>query len=361
LARHEPAARPAAMTVQAASTPGEVGLGWETLAGAGFQSSRAWYDALLAAALPPGAQPQFWMVSDAGGPLLMLPMLAGPGRHLSSLTTAYTTLFQPLVAPGITVAELRAAGAAAGRLFRAYPYAVLEALDADWSGLAPLLAGLRSAGLSVRTYHHFGNWHEPVTTWDAYLASRPGPLRETIRRKSRACARTPDIRIEVVTGGEALGPAVAAYESAYARSWKQPEPAPDFTAALVPRAAAAGVLHLGVVWAGSQAVAAQYWTVADGIATVLKLAHDDAWRALSPGTVLTAHMIQLLITAEGVRELDFGRGDDAYKESWAGMRRQRLGVLVASTWRARGVATLLRHDIGTILRRIRRPAATGCV
>ncbi len=359
MARHEPAARPAALTVQAASAPDEVGPGWETLAGAGFQSSRAWYEALLAAALPPGTRPQFWMVCDAGRPLLLLPMLAGPGRHLSSLTTAYTTLFQPLIAPGMTDGELQAAGAAAGRLFRAYPFAVLEALDAGWPGLAPLLAGLRSVGLGVRNYQHFGNWHEPVTTWDGYLASRPGPLRETIRRKSRACARNPDIRIEVVTGGEALGPALAAYESVYARSWKQPEPSPDFTAALLPRAATAGVLRLGVVWAGTQAIAAQYWTVADGIATVLKLAHDDAWRALSPGTVLTAHMIQQLITADGVQELDFGRGDDPYKQSWVGMRRQRMGVLLASTWQPRGMAILLRHDIGTMLRRARQLATTG--
>ncbi len=358
MARHQQAVRPAAVTVQAASTPEEVRLGWETLAGAGFQSSRAWYEALLAAALPPGARPQFWMVSDAGRPVLLLPMLAGPARRLSSLTTAYTTLFQPLVAPGTTAGELQAAGMAVGRLFRAYPYAVLEALDAGWPGLAPLLAGLRSAGLGVRNYQHFGNWHEPVTTWDSYLASRPGPLRETIRRKSRACARHPEIRIEVVTGGEALGPALAAYESVYARSWKEPEPSPDFTAALLPRAAAAGVLRLGVVWAGAQAIAAQYWTVADGIATVLKLAHDDAWRALSPGTVLTAHMIQRLITAGGVQELDFGRGDDPYKQAWAGMRRQRMGTLLASTWQPWGMAALLRHDIGSILRRARRLAIT---
>lgn len=359
MARFRQASRPAAMTLQAASTPQEAGPGWELLAGAGFQSSRSWYEALVAAALPPGTQPWFWMISDASRPLLLLPMLAGPARRLSSLTTAYTTLFQPMAAPGITAAELHAAGAAVGRRCRAHPHAVLEALDAGWPGLPPFLAGLRSAGLTVRRYDHFGNWHEPVTTWDAYLASRPGPLRETIRRKSRACARNPDVHMEVVTGGDALGPALAAYEAVYARSWKEPEPAPDLAAALLPRAAAAGVLRLGVMRAGSQPIAAQYWTVADGVATVLKLAHDDAWRALSPGTVLTAHMIQRLIAEDGARELDFGRGDDAYKQSWAGLRRQRIGVLLASAWQPRGAAVLLRHDIGTVLRAARRLATNA--
>lgn len=347
-------------TVQVAAALADVGPEWDLLLdGSGFQSSRAWFEALVAAALPPGTQPQFWMIRDGGRPLLLLPMLAGPGRWLCSLTTVYTTLFQPLTAPDTTDAELRAAGIAAGRLCRAWPHATLEALDADWPGLPPFLAGLRAAGLGVRRYQHFGNWHEPVATWDAYLASRPGPLRETIRRKSRACARMPEVRIEVVSGGDALAPALEAYESVYARSWKQPEPAPGLAAALLPRAASAGALRLGVMWAGSQPVAAQYWTVRDDVATVLKLAHDDAWRALSPGTVLTAHMIRSLIDGDGVRSLDFGRGDDAYKQSWAGLRRQRIGVLIAPMWRPRGAAILFRHDVGKLLRAVRRFATTA--
>jgi CelD/BcsL family acetyltransferase involved in cellulose biosynthesis len=355
-----PAAAPMSATVQVAAALAEVGPEWDPLlASAGFQSSRAWFEALVAAALPPGTQPQFWMIGAGGRPLLLLPMLAGPGRRLCSLTTAYTTLFQPLAAPGATDAELHAAGAAAGRLCRAWPHATLEALDPDWPGLPPFLAGLRAAGLGVRRYLHFGNWHEPVATWDAYLASRPGPLRETIRRKSRACARMPEVRIEVVSGGDALAPALEAYESVYARSWKQPEPAPGLAAALLPRAAAAGALRLGVMWSGSQPVAAQYWTVRNGVAIVLKLAHDDAWRALSPGTVLTAHMIRSLIAEDGVQDLDFGRGDDAYKQSWASLRRQRIGVLIAPVWRPRGAAVLFRHDIGNLLRAVRRLATTA--
>ena len=117
------------------------------------------------------------------------------------------------------------------------------------------------------------------------------------------------------------------------------------------------MLRLGVMWSGSQPIAAQYWIVRDGVATVLKLAHDDAWRALSPGTVLTAHVIRGLIADEGVRELDFGRGDDPYKRSWAALRRQRVGVLLAAAWRPRGAAMLVRHDAGALLRGVRRLAA----
>ena len=330
---------------------------WDPLfaAGPGFQSRRAWFDATVEAALPPGSRPLIWMVRDAGRPSLLLPMLAGPGRRLGSLTTPYTCLFQPLAAPGATGPMLHAAGAAAARTCRAWPVATLEALDADWPGLPPLLAGLRSGGVLARRFHQFGNWFEPVAGlgWEAYLQGRPGSLRETVRRKTRACERDARIAIEVVRSGPNLAPALAAYEEVYARSWKQPEPAPGFNAALLDRAAAAGVLRLGVMRVAGQPVAAQYWTVTDGMAAVLKLAHDDAWRALSPGTVLTAHMIRGLLE-EGVAELDFGRGDDPYKQLWASHRRQRIGVLLADPRQPRGLAALVRHDAGLILRRLRR-------
>lgn len=356
-----------ALALHAAASLAEAGPAWDpVLADGSVQSSRAWFDSLVEAALPPGARPEFWMVRDGDRPLLLLPMLVGPGRQLGSLTTAYTTAFQPLAASGLDDAALAAAAAAVGRHMRRWPLARLEALDPAWPGLAAFEAGLRRAGVAVRRYGHFGNWRQPVTTWDAYLASRPGALRETIRRKTRAAARgavpdaaqnaaqnatrTNQVGIEVVTSGSLLGPALAAYEDVYARSWKEPEPAPGLSRVLLPRLAAAGTLRLGVMRAGNQPVAAQYWTVAGGVATVLKLAHDEAFRALSPGTVLTAHMIRYVIEQDGVSELDFGRGDDPYKQLWTGGRHQRIGLLLAVPWRPNGLSALIRHDVGMTLR-----------
>ena len=60
---------------------------------------------------------------------------------------------------------------------------------------------------------------------------------------------------------------------------------------------------------------------------MLKLAHDEAFKAHSPGTVLTALMLRHLLDQEHVARIDFGRGDDAYKQGWAVERRQqRIGV-----------------------------------
>jgi len=334
----------------------EVGPEWDALfaAGPGFQSSRAWFEATAEAALPQDSQAAFLLCRDGGRPVAMLPILQGPGRRVRGLSTVYTCLFQPLLAPGLVYADVRRAGLALAIYCRRWPLVLLDALDPLWPGLPPLLTGIRDAGLVVRQFDHFGNWHQPVAacTWERYLAARPGQLRETIRRKANACTRDGRIRIEVVRSTNELGPAIAAYEDVYRRSWKAPEAAPGFTAALLPRAAKAGVLRLGVLWVGEQPVAAQYWTVAYGTATVLKLAHDDAWRPLSPGTVLTAHMIRGLLD-EGVAELDFGRGDDAYKASWASLRRPRIRLLLANPRDPRGMLALTRHMAGALLRQTR--------
>ena len=347
------------MIAAAVPSLGAVGPEWDALfnAGPGLQSRRSWFAATQDAALPPGAEPRFVLIRDGAMPAALFPMLAGPGRRMATLTTPYTCLYQPLAPPGASPSGWRAIGAAFGRFCRTHPVTLLEALDPQWPGLTPLLHGVRDAGLLARRFDHFGNWHQPVagTAWPGYLASRPGPLRETIRRKTRLAERN-GVRLELLRQPESIAPAMAAYETVHARSWKVPEPFPAFNTALARRAAAEGALRVGVMWLNDTPVAAQYWTVVNGTATILKLAHDDACKSLSPGTVLTAHVIRGLIEHETITDLDFGRGDDGYKRQWTSQRRQRIGVLLADPRRWAGLSALLRHDAGAALRSLKRPS-----
>ncbi len=325
----------------------------------GPQTSRAWLEATLNAALPAGAAAKLLLVEGAtpplSGPLALVPLLAMPGGPWQSLTTPYTCLYSLVGDPSLDDAGWRAAGRAAAPLVRRHGPLRLEALDPEARGLAAFLRGLRAGGLVTLPYAQFGNWHESVAglDWQAYLASRPGALRETVRRRLRAAERDNSVRMQVALEPADVPAALAAYETVYARSWKTPEPFPRFNAALLPRLAAAGWLRLGVLWQGGEPVAAQYWTVSGGIATVLKLAHDEQHKALSPGTVLTALMIRRLLDEEGIRELDFGRGDDGYKAGWAAQRRQRLGVVLADPLRPAGLLAALRHGMGRVRQRLR--------
>ncbi len=330
----------------------EFGPEWDPLfaAGPGLQSSRAWLDASILAALPAGAQPHLLALSDAAGPLALIPLMAGPDRSFGSLTTPYTCLYQPLLRPGISAESLTLSEV--GRYCRQWSLTRFEALDPEWPGLAMLRRSLASVGLTSRTFAHFGNWYEPIAahSWTTYLHSRPGALRETIRRRTRAATRAGS-RIEIAREGPALAAALDAYEAVYRRSWKEPEPFPGFNDALVKALAQTGLLRIGIMWSGDTPIAAQYWSVVAGSATILKLAHDEQFKALSPGTVLTAATIRELIEVDGVSELDFGRGDDPYKRGWASLRRPRIGLVAINPWTPRGLRALVAHDAGVIARR----------
>ncbi len=304
--------------------------------------------ATIEAALPDGATPRLVLLERDGRLLALAPLLALRDGTVQALTTPYTCLYTVPADPALTAADWSGIGAALGRTFRRQATIRFEALDAAASGLAPLLRGFRRTGLIPLRYAHFGNWHEPVAGlgWDGYLASRAGALRETVRRRLRAATRDGATRLTVAVTPADLPAALAAYRTVYARSWKKPEPYPAFDAALLGRLAGEGWLRLGVLWQGSEPLAAQYWTVAGGIATVLKLAHDSTQKSRSPGTVLTALMLQRLLDEEAVRELDFGRGDDGYKQGWVGQRRQRIGVVLANVRVGSGLAAIGRHAAG---------------
>ena len=319
----------------------------------GFYATAAWYRTTIATALPDDAEPCLVWVTLDGAAVLLLPLQRRSDGALSSLTTPYSCLYQPLFAEGLGADAGRRVGLALAGFCRTAPSLRLDALADDDAGVAALCAGLRAGGLRVLRFDHFGNWYETVAGlgWADYLAGRDGATRETIRRRTARAARDPRIRIELFRTPEQVETGIAAFEDVYARSWKQPEPYPRFNAALMRMAAGQGVLRLVVMWQEAQPIAVQYWVVTGGRASVLKLAHDEAFKPLSPGTVLTAWMIRHLLDDEHVDELDFGRGDDPYKQAWTRQRRQRIGLLVVNPWRVTGLALLLRHLLGQIRRR----------
>jgi CelD/BcsL family acetyltransferase involved in cellulose biosynthesis len=309
--------------------------------------SVAWWRVVLAHAMPAGSEALFAVIRCNGRAVAALPMQRSGGR-LGSLTTPYSCAYRPSVAPDVDRAARIRALAAWARFCGADGTVRLDALPAHWDGLAELEAGGRLGGLMPLRFNHFGNWSEDVTglAWSDYVQRRPGALRETIRRRLRRADKLPDARFDLFTTPDQMDAAAAAFESVYLRSWKEPEPFPDFNVALMRATAAPGWLRLGVWSVGAVPIAVQFWVVKDGHAIVLKLAHDEAFKAHSPGTVLTALMLRHLLDVEHVARIDFGRGDDAYKQGWATERRQYIGLLLVNPRRPAGLLALLRHTAG---------------
>jgi len=321
-----------------------------------FQLGAAWFRTVAAHARPDGARPTFLLHRQDGRAAALLPLWRG--ARAAGMTSPYTCIFRPLLAEGADAAR---AGHAFGAACRGGGPLRLDALDPDWPCLPALLAGFRRAGMAALRFDHFGNWAVDIggLDWAAYLAGRPGELRETIRRRLARAARDTSVTFAVIDDGPDLAAGIAAYEDVYARSWKDAEPFPDFTAAIMRAAADAGVLRLGLLRQGGVPVAAQYWSVTGATARVEKLAHDEGAKQLSPGTVLTARMIGHLIARGGVETLDFGRGDDGYKAGWTGQRRARIGVLLCPPWHPAGMAAIGRHLAGRLRKRVGSGGSDG--
>lgn len=319
--------------------------------GADLFASRLWFDTIAAHAAPSGLHARCAIAGPETAPVMLMPVWCRANGGLkSALSSPYTLEYRPIFSNDESAGM---AGHAFGRLCRWRPEIRLDALDPGAPWLAAFIAGVRAAGLLVQRFDHFGNWHENVAgfSFADYLTSRPGALRSTVRRKLKAAEKA--ARFEMICSGPALEPGIAAFEAVYAESWKQPEPFPRFNAALMRALAGAGLLRLGVLYAETKPIAAQYWTISGGRAVLHKLAHDESALALSPGTVLTALMIRALLDGDTVVELDFGRGDDPYKQNWAGRRQQRTGILLTDPRHPAGLARVGIAALGKGRRRLR--------
>lgn len=321
-----------------------------------------WHGHLVDAvyATEPGPQVlRFYVLRGPDRVLAVLPTVAraqGSSRELGGLSNFYTALFAPALADGVTAEELlplaRALRRDSGRA-AAYRFAPM---DPDARGFALLERALALAGLSVHRYFAFGNWYEPVRqNWADYLQARSSQVRNTIKRNTKKFTAEGG-RLELIQGGERLEAGLAANQAVYARSWKVPEPYPEFVPGLIRLCARRGWLRLGVAWLGEQPVAAQIWIVANGRADIFKLAYDEAYKSLAPGTLLTALLMEQAIDVDRVREIDYLIGDDPYKATWMSRRRERWGLIAYDPLTLHGLLGLARQRLGALRRRLQRPA-----
>jgi hypothetical protein len=176
----------------------------------------------------------------------------------------------------------------------------------------PLRAGFREAGWIVFLTPTTATWSVVTEGQDfeAYWARRPARLRNTAERKAKVAAM--DIEIH-----NRFDPAAwAHYEAVYQASWKPEEGSFPFLRAFAGQEGAAGTLRLGIARKDGVPVAAQLWTVENGIAWIHKLAYAEAAKALSPGTVLSMAMFRHVLDQDRVARIDFGTGDERYKADW---------------------------------------------
>jgi O-antigen/teichoic acid export membrane protein len=326
------------------------------------EMGRAWFDNLQRTVYPDDAGVRF-IAAMRGDPCrAVLPVRLAPRgrvRSLASLSNYYTSLYAPALSADACVDDLAAALATAQRELGPLHEVRLAPMDPGSPSFAWLEAALRRQGFRPFRFFCFGNWHVRANAdWGQYLASRPGELRNTVNRMSRKFARAGG-SLTVVRDPACADAALAAFLEVYESSWKKPEPHPGFVPGLVRDLAASGSLRLGVAKLENRPVAAQIWSVRGGRAAIVKLAHRTDSTAWSPGTLLSAHMMQQAIDIDGVTEIDYLIGDDPYKRLWMDARRERWGIVAYNPRSVVGAYLLAREAAGRLVNCIARMASAG--
>ncbi len=294
---------------------------------------------------------------DSAGLMLLYADGSNPAR-LSALNNYYGSLYSPL----ISLAPDRAAMARA--LLRQFdgvrprPVALqLAPLDAASPDTLALAGALSDAGWYVRRYFCFGNWYQPCEglSFADYMGERDSKLHNTWTRKAKKFRAGADgARLQMVTDPAGVDAAMAAYERIYARSWKVPEPYPEFLRGWARTCARRGWLRLGLAWVGDVPIAAQFWFTMNRRAYIFKLAYDESYAKWSAGTVLAAMMFEHSLDQDHVVEVDYLTGDDPYKKSWVSSRRERIGLLACNLRTGRGLMLGAREWAGAMRQRWQR-------
>lgn len=297
-----------------------------------FDLTKEWFQLLSETAIPDTLLPLFYLIEAKEGLQGILPVLVPTRKsfapHVSGFTTFYSTLFRPLLNDNVTSAEL----AKAIHLIVTDTHASVlrfNAMDPQHFSFTLLKAALSEAGLVSFDFFDFGNWYLQVhpMKWDDYLKILPGKLRNTLKRLGKKFDEAGgQFRIMTGRGGDLLQ-ALDDYQKVYASSWKKPEPHPRFIPEFMQLCAEKGWLRMGVAYVDNEPAAIQFWLVLHGRACIYKVAYDEKYSAYSPGSLLTGHLMRHVIEVDGVEEVDYLIGDDAYKKQWMSHRRERWGIV----------------------------------
>ena len=305
----------------------------------------AWFENLVAHGFERQARLHLLLGTDNAGKQYLLAMVAGHG--LTSLSNYYSSLYGPVQTAAPLPAEFLAQVSRHIRRDKArWAFVNLQPLAADGEFAAHAAASFAAAGYWADHYVCFGNWYLDVKgrSFAQYYGTLPSTLRHTVARARARLTRAGIWSIGIYPSpGFDLEAGLRSYETVYASSWKQAEPFPGFIPGLCRMAATHGWLRLGILVFDGKPVAAQLWIVKDGIASIYKLAYDTRFARYSPGSVLSAHMMEHSIDQDRVHEVDYLTGNDAYKKDWMSHRRERIGLIAFNPATLRGLTAGAWH------------------
>lgn len=318
-----------------------------------LQFGMSWLSNMAAHALEDHDRSVIYIARLSPDNFIAFPMkLDARNGHICSLGTFYTSNFSPVVCsetPEILFIALFLHLARVEKISTL----TLSPMNPDSPLFELIHQSLARAGWKgIHRFFCFGNWtHEMASTsYQSYLESRPSRLKSTITRRTRQFLNADRGQLRIVQNANVLDGAIEQFIAVYNSSWKVKEPYPDFIPQLLRLSAQRGWLRLGIATYDNKPVASQIWLVWEGTAYIFKLAYDKNFRTLSPGTVLTAFMMEHVINKDAVSRIDYLSGDDDYKKDWMSVRKERHGIAAYNPWTLRGRTMLIGHTLKSIVK-----------
>ena len=301
-------------------------------------TSRPWYDNYISHGLDQGAQVRAFAVARDEVPRALLIGVQprrpfrrkGPRKLRFAHPDQVDLCTYANGGPADSTSVLKAVIDEVSRSKPGYDSVVFEPVEKDSAMLQELEELLNDRGFIVRKHFVCGNWYEDIeqSCFEAYFATRPSRLRNTLKRREKRLQREAVGQFHLVTGGAHLATGYADYVRVTAASWQGLHPmGSEYIRSLMDLAAEQGALRLGLLYVDGKPAAGQVWLVSSGTAACYRLAYDQRFERFSAGSLLTREMFRHVIDVDKVERIDFGIGDDPYKQDWVSRRREMWGIV----------------------------------
>lgn len=250
----------------------------------------------------------------------------------------------------------RAASDAFGEMIAALPWDTAVFADISDARFIDILALLRGQGVAVAENESARCFAiELPGDYDSFLKSLSKPTRRrTTTPLKTLYAQLPALR---TTASDEAGADVDAHVDAIVRlnttRWSASPRRAARLGALLRTAHVTGALRVHAIWDGDRAIAAGaiFRDPIQRVYAFYLVAHDRDYDRFGPGKAVLALVVQTAI-AEGYATVDFMRGEDDYKRSYATRERTNQGyTLTRSSVRSRVLSPLV-----TLLAVLRRAA-----
>ncbi len=336
----------------------------------GFFHSQPWFEFMLkyywddselclyavedAAGQPLLLAPLRMTVSDAAVPLARTVASIGHMENFSVLCLLFDPALGEQRYPVLTTLfrALRRQSSPTIDVLRLWPVETDSELD-SFVGKA-----LADSGFLVQRYANSFNRFEDTTglSFDEYFANRSSNHRYNVRRRERNLAKAGNLEINIYTGVESpeeMQRGLDDYILGTAESWQSSESlASRHMLILIRLAAQEGCMRLGVLKLDGRPIAGQFWLVSGGVAHCMRLAYHEDYKKLAPGVVLTSHMLAHVLDMDRVSKIDFGIGEEDYKEKWMKNSRYYSGFMAPNSHTLRGLLYAAKHIAGRPVKRL---------